>query len=74
MMKRPRFRGHRPVFHRPGDWRCSCGVPLSGGPFGSGQRGARDVMRFHRADLWMSKREAEEAPEYTADRTEKEDA
>ncbi len=46
--------GHRPARHGPGDWRCTCGQKLSGGPLGSGRRGARDVMRFHRLDLWMA--------------------
>jgi hypothetical protein len=46
-------RGHRPARHGPGDWRCTCGIRLSGGPLGSGQRGARDVLRFHRLDLLM---------------------
>lgn len=45
--------GHRPTRHGPGDWRCTCGRKLSGGPLGPGRRGARDVMRFHRLDLWM---------------------
>lgn len=45
-------RGHTPVRHGPGDWRCTCGTTLSGGPYGPGRAGARDVMRrFHRLDL-----------------------
>lgn len=55
----PAVKGHAPVRHAPGDWRCKCGVGLSGGPYGNGQRGARDVMRFHRLDLWMEKRTRE---------------
>jgi hypothetical protein len=47
-------RGHALVRHGPGDWRCKCGVTLSGGPFGYGRQGARDVMRFHRIDLQMA--------------------
>lgn len=47
--------GHFAVHHGPGDWRCNCGVNLSGGPLGNGQRGARDVMRFHRMDLNLAK-------------------
>ena len=42
-------RGHRPVYIDAGIWRCACGVVL-----GKSQREARDVMRFHRADLWMA--------------------
>jgi hypothetical protein len=45
------IRGHSLVRHGPGDWRCTCGTTLSGGPWGSGRAGARDVMRFHRMDL-----------------------
>jgi hypothetical protein len=47
--------GHTPVRHGPADWRCKCGVGLSGGPCGPGRIGARDVMRFHRIDLWHPK-------------------
>lgn len=55
------FAGHGPVRHGKGDWRCNCGVRLSGGPYGDGQAGARDVMRFHRGDLDMAARGATEA-------------
>ena len=54
-------RGHTPVRHGPADWRCRCGVPLSGGPYGYGRMGARDVMRFHRSDLWMQSPEGRAA-------------
>lgn len=45
------YSGHSIVRSDAGDWRCSCGVPLSGGTHGTGRVGARDVMRFHIADL-----------------------
>jgi hypothetical protein len=54
------FAGHWPVRHGKGDWRCNCGVRLGGGPYGDGRIGARDVMRFHRADLGMATRGAAE--------------
>lgn len=55
----PAVKGHTPVWHGPGDWRCKCGVALSGGPYGTGQRAARDIMKYHRLDLWMSRKYAE---------------
>lgn len=50
----PAVRGHAIRQHGAADWRCSCGARLSGGPLGNGRMGARDVMRFHRAGLWMA--------------------
>jgi hypothetical protein len=44
-------RGHTMRRHGPGDWRCTCGTKLSGGLYGSGRTGARDVMRSHRLNL-----------------------
>jgi hypothetical protein len=43
--------GHSPRRHGPGDWRCSCGRPLSGGSRGMGRAAARNAMRIHRLDL-----------------------
>jgi hypothetical protein len=54
-------RGHTPVRRGPGDWRCKCGERLRSWRFLdgdegptiplTGRAGARDCMRFHRADL-----------------------
>lgn len=49
----PAVRGHRPMYHGAGNWRCVCGKQLSDGPLGNGQRGARDMMRYHRLDLYL---------------------
>jgi putative hydrolases of HD superfamily len=58
---RQRFPGHAPVRHGEGDWRCKCGVPLNSWRYAGGIEGphvawtgraaARDMMRYHRADL-----------------------
>ena len=62
---RPHFKGHTPVRHGPGDWRCRCGEPLYAWRWSeggmdegyrikmTGRRGAREAMRYHRAALWM---------------------
>jgi hypothetical protein len=46
-----RVAGHTPRRHGNGDWRCTCGRPLTGGSLGEGRTAARDAMRFHRLDL-----------------------
>jgi hypothetical protein len=46
-----RVSGHTPRRHGPGDWRCACGRPLSGGSRGKGRAAARNAMRIHRLDL-----------------------
>jgi len=43
--------GHTPRLHGAGDWRCTCGRPLSDGSRGKGRSAARDAMRSHRLDL-----------------------
>lgn len=50
------FRGHAPVQHSPGHWRCKCGTPLPGA---ASWPAARRVMADHRAalsrgELWPS--------------------
>lgn len=47
---RPVF-GHSLRRYGPGDWRCACGKPLSGGSRGKGRAAARNAMRIHRLDL-----------------------
>ena len=46
-----RVSGHTPLRHSSGDWRCSCGRPLSGGSRGKGRAAAREAMVIHRLDL-----------------------
>jgi hypothetical protein len=43
--------GHALRRNGPGDWRCACGKPLSGGSRGKGRAAARNAMRIHRLDL-----------------------
>jgi hypothetical protein len=53
--------GHTPRRGKAGDWRCTCGKPLSGGSRGKGRAAARNAMRIHRLDLNNREMETQDA-------------
>jgi hypothetical protein len=53
--------GHALRKNDTGEWRCTCGRPLSGGSRGGGRAAARDAMRVHRLDLNNPEMETQDA-------------